>query len=112
MTDPAVAQQLAEHQAAIDRLLASQRVGAEDTLRGPDPSALAKDLGAKAEVARIARARIARDAAAEREKAWEADAPRRAEVERQLAELDKRIVGQRAEVSRLEAEYGALRRTL
>jgi len=113
--DVDVAAKLAEHQAAIDKLLKSQppTSGAQfPTPRPPEPSTYSKQLAAEAEENRRKRVDQAERERIAREADYAADAPRRAKVEAKLVEFDRKIEVAKVEVSRLESERGAVRRTL
>jgi hypothetical protein len=111
-----VAAQLAAHEAAIAKLrldLTPPTYAQRHPLPGkPIPSPFTTQLAARQERARRHRVEEQRLRAEAEAEARDADAPRRAKIEAELAESEKKIATARAEVNRLEHEHGKIRRSL
>jgi hypothetical protein len=113
--DP-VEEQLKEHRTILDRLLKDRTPTAEErelaTLpRPPEPSQFSKQLQADHAAARMIRAHRHQEEAAERQAAWEADAPKRERKAAELAAHDQKIAKAAAELQVLEVARGELLRS-
>lgn len=109
-----VVAELKETRSLLDRLLS--RTPPETDRPVPThevtPTQFSQELEAKQRAAREERVKAHQAEAAERQKQWEKDAPRRDAITARIAGLDQKVAQKSEELQALEIERAQLRRTL